>query len=323
MSKYCIIGFGISGQILVLELLKNNVSPSDIIICDETFLGGDLMISYSSVLSNTPWWKTKKALEQYTTILPEFPVDQCTPVSEIAKACLKTALNMARDVEKITTSVLSLEYTDIWTITHLFGTFQATTVFLTTGGKQRVLDLSVPQIPLSIALEKNRLKDYVTAKDIIILFGTSHSGTIVIDNLNSLDIETYAVYKGEKFYFEPESYGGLKEQSAIIAKSIMNGDYTKITLIPWSDPLIIYKYLKKATKAIIAAGFEPRILDKKFKEYYPQTGIIQGEKNLYGFGMAYPGLTEIDGKKYKDISVLSFQEQIQKCLPQIIKSNNN
>jgi len=316
--KYCIIGFGISGQILLLELLKANIPKKDIVVCDETFLGGDLVTKYGSVLSNTPWWKTKKALEQYTSILPDFPVDQCTRVSEIAKACLKTALNMARDVEKITTSVLSLEYTDIWTITHLFGTFQATTVFLTTGGKQRVLDLSVPQIPLSIALDKNRLKEYVTSNDIIILFGTSHSGTIVIDNLNSLDIETYAVYKGEKFYFETETYGGLKEQSAIIAKSIMNGDYTNTTLISWSDPLIIHKYLKKATKAIFATGFEPRILDKKYKEYDPQTGIIQGEINLYGFGMAYPGVTEIDGKKYQDISVLSFQEQIQKCLPKII-----
>jgi hypothetical protein len=36
--------------------------------------------------------------------------------------------------------------------------------------------------------------------------------------------------------------------------------------------------------------------------------------------MAYPGVTQKE-KRYEDISVLSFQNQIQRCLPGILESN--
>jgi hypothetical protein len=316
--KYCIVGFGIAGQILVLELLKAGVSKKEIIICDETFLGGDLILKYGSVLSNTPWWKTKKALEVYTSELPDFPTDKCTPVREIVKACLQTALKAAEGIEKLTTSVISLD--PGWTIKHTFGMFTSEKVFLTIGATEKNIDIPLPKIPLSIALDKQQLINYITSQDKITVFGTSHSGIVVLDNLNQLGIPTTAVYKGKQpFIFESETYGGLKEASEIHAKAILNGIYPNITLIPWSDPLQVYKILSKTTKIICATGLEPKTtFGKEYTEYDPSTAAIKAGSNIYGFGIGYPGITTLDGVKYHDVSVLSFQAQIINCLPAII-----
>lgn len=319
--KYAIIGFGISGQLLVLELLKANISPKNIIICDPTFLGGDLALKYGSVMSNTPWWKTKKALENYATAtdLPEIPIDQCTPVRVIANACLQVALKASSYVEKITTYVLSLEQTESeWAIKHSFGSFKARTVFLTIGGTENQLDISIPQIPLSIAMDKEQLKNYISS-DTIAVFGTSHSGTIVLDNLQALSTPSYGIYKHTTpFQFESETYNGLKEGSSTIANAILNNKYPNITLVSWNNPLVIHKALQRTTKAIVATGFKSKVLDPKYVDYNPETAALNFP-GLYGFGLAYPGVTTIDKRNYQDNSVLTYQFQIQKCLPNILK----
>lgn len=318
--KYCIIGFGISGQLLLLELLKANVSKKDIVICDETFLGGDLVTKYGSVLSNTPWWKTKKALEIYTNELPDISPDICTPVRTIAITCLQIALKAAEGIDRHTTKVNSLEPS--WIINHTFGTFKSEKVFLTIGGQEKNVELPLSKIPLSIALDKYQLANCLVPNDKITVFGTSHSGVVVLDNLNSLGISTTAVYKGTlPFLFESETYGGLKEQSALSAKEILDGKYSNTILVSWSDPIAIYRTLIKSTKIIIATGFEGKsTFGKDYTLYNPETAVINIGSNIYGFGMAYPGITKIAERTYQDISVLSFQEQIQRCLPAILLS---
>jgi hypothetical protein len=313
--KYCIIGFGISGQILLLEMIKANVSKKDIVICDENFIGGDLITKYGSVLSNTPWWKTKKALEVYTNDIPDFPLDKCTLLRDIVKACLKTALKVSEGVDKLTTKVISIE--PEWNIKHLFGSFTAEKVFLTIGAVEKNIDISLPKIPLEIALDKNQLVNHIDPDDKITVFGTSHSGTIVLDNLNQLNIPTTAIYKGQvPFVFEKETHGGLKEASEIYARSILNGEYINTNLLSLNDSLAVYKTLLKTTKIICAIGFETRSsFGKEYTDYNPNTAEINAGKNIYGFGIAYPGISTIDSINYPNVSVLSFQEQIQRCLP--------
>jgi hypothetical protein len=328
--KYGIVGFGISGQLLVCELLKRNIQPKDIVILDKTFLGGALATEYGSVKSNTQWWKTKKALKAYepwsTKLLEELDTkiqeNQCTPVRQIASACYKVAMEAAKQVEKKTTTVKQILKTDTgWTIHHTFGTVQVHTLFLCPGGQPKCLDLSIPQIPLSIALHKQKLGNIVSKEDTVIVFGTSHSGTICLNHLHSLGIPAIGVHKNSvPFTFADEgAYDGLKEDSAKIAKDILAGAYSATTLVPWSEPLQLHKYLKSATKSICATGFQGVTeFYQDFSNYDPATGKVGNQLNLYGFGLAYPGISVIAEKTYVDVSVLSFQEQIQRCLPSIL-----
>ena len=71
----------------------------------------------------------------------------------------------------------------------------------------------------------------------------------------------------------------------------------------------------KATHVIYAIGFEPRKFEGIDLSYDPATSKLSAGPNLYGYGLAYPGVSVVDGKLYIDVSVLSFQDQIQRCLP--------
>ncbi len=319
---YCVIGFGIAGQLLVLELLEAKVSPADIVVVDQTFSGGDLALAYSAVLSNTPWFKTRKALSKYS-IAAEAIADgdslyaesDYMPVRDIARLCWKAAWKAAQPIRKVKTTVLHLDYTDVWSVQHTYGSLTAKTVFLATGGTPKELDLSTPTIPLHVALTPALLTSQVTPKDHVVVFGTSHSGTLILETLHKAQVPTTVIYKGSKpFQFESDgAYSGLKAHSETIAREAMNGSFTIVTLVPWTDPIGIHKALSSATRVIYAIGFEPRCVDG-LREYSPETAKLKGER-LYGFGLAYPGVSVLDGSVHQDVSVLSFQDQIQRCLP--------
>ena len=328
--KYGIVGFGISGQLLVCELLKRGILPKDIVLLDANFLGGSLITEYGSVMSNTQWWKTKKALKEYepwsTKILDgldeQIQETQCTPVRQIANACYKVAMEAAKDVEKKVTTVKQIQISDAgWTLIHLFGMLNVHKLFICPGGYPKTLNVDLPQIPLSIALHKQKLGNIISKEDTIVVFGTSHSGTICLDNLHSLGVRAIGVYKKSlPFTFADEgAYDGLKEDSAKVAKKILEGNYTNTVLVSWSDPLKLHRFLKSATKSICAIGFQKASdFCAEYTEYDPATGKISGAKNMYGFGMAYPGVSIVNDQSYVDVSVLSFQEQIQRCLPSIL-----
>lgn len=336
MSKvysYCILGFGIAGQILALELRKQGILEKDILILDETFLGGDLSLIYSSVLSNTPWWKTKQALLEYSPWSDiwcqaiEYEDSNCTPVSYITKACLDTALQAISKADMYSTHIQSIEYKDTkWVLSSIKNTFYTETLFLTIGGQPKYIDIPKPTIPLSIALDLNKLQPFLKKAESISVFGTSHSGILAIQSILKVNstIPIYAIYKGvSPFVFESEGhYSGLKEDSAQFAKEIQEGKYPTVTCISWSDPLEIHNALLKSSACILAIGFEAKTpFGHQFKSYSHTTAKLDAGPRLYGFGMAYPGKTEFNGKEYEDSSVLSFQSQIKRCLPAILSTN--
>jgi hypothetical protein len=328
---YCIVGFGIAGQLLILELLQRGILQKDICICDANFLGGALATHYGSVESNTPWWKTRKALEVYsqwnTEVLLEgdtlYKHDQCMPLRDIARFCSNIANAASYAVNKITTQVITIQREDlVWKIQHTFGTLRCKTLFLATGAESKTLELSKPSIPLSIALDKSQLTYHVNlAKDTILVFGTSHSGTILLHNLQELGIKAIGVYKTAKpFIFARDgAYDGIKEGSEKIADSILQGNYTNISLVSWNDPLAVHKSIVQSTKCIYATGFQTNPIQGASALYDSETAALLNLPNVYGFGIAYPGITILDGKSYVDVSVLSFQDQIRRCLPIILE----
>ena len=330
--KYCILGFGIAGQLLLLELLQRGIAGTEICILDELFLGGALATHYGTVLSNTPWWKTRQALADYPQWSSaeiqrgdlQFQSDQCTPVAGIASACFRTAkkaLNFSK-VTVFTARVLSVHLAESEKqIQHSYGTVHCTGIlFCTQGAEEKQLDLSLPTIPLWIALNPALLAQHVTPEDTVTVFGTAHSGTIVLQNLHELQIKTYAVYNTPTpFLFARDGeYDGIKEGSAAIADTILAGTYTNLTKIPWTEPLQIYKALQTTTKVIHSVGFKPRQIQGLNNQYDPESGKLLQHEGVYGFGIAFPGVTVQGDKTYTDVSVLSFQDQIRRCLPKIL-----
>jgi hypothetical protein len=332
MFKFGVVGFGIAGQLLILELIERGVQPSQIVILDETLIGGALITHYGSVLSNTPWWKTRKALAEYRPWAADallkgdsqYSSESCMPVREIATLCYATAIKAAASIEKITTSVLRAEYSsEFWTLHHTFGEVKVKTLFLTTGAIEKTLELSMPIIPLQQALDKNQLSSIVSQDDKVVVFGTAHSGTVILKHLNELGVSAIGIYKTKTpFLFERDGeYDGVKEESARIADAILQGQYPNITLISWSDPLQVHKSLTKATKAICCVGFRKRPTAGLDLSYSSQNAALTAYERCYGYGIAFPGTTEVNGKTYTDVSVLSFQEQIRRTLPAILQSS--
>lgn len=326
---YGIVGFGIAGQLLVLELLQRSVQPEKIIIFDENFLGGALVTQYGEVTSNTPWEKTRKALAEYPQWSPHvlhkgdqaFQLSQCMPVSTLARYCLDVATQAASTVEKLTTRVKAIQQTPetgLWTVTHTFGTRQVKKLFLCHGAEEKGFELCLPRLPLTIALDKSVLAKHVAPSDSILVFGLSHSGTIILKHLGELMIPTIAVYNTAQpfMYARDGIYDGIKEDSATIADSILAGKYPCIKLQKFDETFPLLNAVRKATKVIYATGFTANILDGQPSVYDSTTATLG--PNLFGYGIAFPGITELNGKKYVDVSVLSFQEQIRRTLPIII-----
>jgi hypothetical protein len=330
--SYGILGFGIAGQLLLLELLQRGIQSNAIVVIDDNFLGGALAIKYGSVMSNTPWWKTKKALAKYNTewssqAIAEgdklYSENDCMPVRDIAKLCLQTAMTAGKKVEKITATVNSVQKAENWIVNHSFGSVTIQKLFFTHGATEKQLNLDFPAIPLSISFDKHLLQNYVSAEnDKVAVFGLSHSGTICLKNLNDLSIKTVGIYNTEKpfLFYRDDEYDGIKEGSESIADSILKGDYKHVSLINFSDSIAFYKELKTVTKAIYCVGFNPSQIQTIAMQYDPATAKLTNYTDAYGYGIAFPGITEYKGKKYADVSVLSFQEQMEKTLPAILTS---
>ena len=333
--SYGILGFGVAGQLLLLELLQRGIHPALIVIIDENFLGGALVTKYGPVMSNTPWWKTKKALSKYHTEWTKeaiaegdskYSENQCMPVRDIAKLCLQVALKAGSKVEKITATVNSVQKAENWILNHTFGSLTVQKLFFVHGAIEKQLNLDFPAIPLSIAFDKGQLENCISAeKDKIAVFGLSHSGTICLKNLHELSVKTVGIYDTPTpFLFARDgAYDGIKEGSEAIADSILKGEYTKLSLIKYSDAISVYKELKTVTKAVYCIGFKPsQSIGSMNLQYDPKTAKLTSYENAYGYGIAFPGTTELNEKIYADVSVLSFQDQIERTLPNILTDNN-
>ena len=330
-----IIGFGISGMLVYLELLKQGVNPENILIIDRDFSGGDLSTLWSSINSNTVWKQVKDALNSYelcTQVLPKFnnADDSITSLIQLPKILRASVNNTIQQSEIHNTNVCSLSYSSDskkWSIESPIGGFVADRVFLCYGGEPKTIDIPTRCIPLSIALNKDSLKKHVESGATYSVFGTSHSGTLVLKHLVDCGAKAVGIYKtANPFQYARDSlHGGIKQESAQIADDIVAGKYPDITLVNYNDIGKVLRTIQKADACISAIGFRPREISitvdtnkMSSRKYSPATSQIDDCPNLYGFGMAFPGVTVIDGKTYEDISLPSFQQQISRCIPGIL-----
>jgi hypothetical protein len=330
MSTIGILGCGSAGILVVLEVLRLGIDPSRLLLVDEHFMGGDLATKWGSVRSNTRWSQITEALKDYptaaapmTTLSQQYTADDIVPLSDLAWLMRTAVAPILPKVNMRTEHCISVQQTEAgWTMIFASDTEYVETLYLCQGGDPKVLDYGKPVIPLEIALDHSRLTKIIRENQTCAVFGIAHSGTLVLRNLSELGVTTYGFYDGElPFLFARDGhYDGIKQESADIADTILAGKLKNVSLVSFKNTKRLIQSLQRCDFIICSIGFSRRSLQIQDQQgtplslnYSPATGLVYGT-SLYGFGMAYPGETVVDGKVWKDISIPSFVDQIKRCL---------
>lgn len=332
MYTHCIVGAGVSGLILLLLLAEADVPLESIILIDPYFDGGDLANKWSTVLSNTPWSVTYNSLKQYLpkSFIPAWasalPLDKPTTVFEISRLIREMATQRFSSIKMVQGLVKKAVYDTNWSVHIQKDTvaeiIQSSKVYFTFGSTPKQLDLSIPTIPLEVALDVHRLRQYIQPKDKIIVFGTAHSGVLVLKNMADCNAQTVGIYRGVKpfVYARDGAYDGIKLDGAVYADEITEGKYPTIKLVQMANISDIIRETRSATWCVYATGFEQRNTIyvevngecKDLRKYSATSGMLTDCPNAWGFGIAYPSQAP-DGIHF-DVGVSSFLEHIHRQL---------
>jgi hypothetical protein len=326
----CIIGAGAAGLILLLLL---QASAQDITIIDPHFDGGDLCRRWGSVVSNTRWEQALQALERYGPIpawARQLSLQEPTPLATLGRLVREMAAPALRASRQIQASVTTASYTDgSWILQTSTGDIvQATVLCLTTGSDPKSLHLPIPSIPLDIALDPQRVRTYIQLTDSVLVFGLSHSGTLVLRNcLEAGAKEVIGVYRGAKpFLFARDGeYDGLKLDAAAAADGFVTSPPKALKLARCDDMSCLLAATRKADWVVYAIGFEARgsvsfTVNNESKRgpftYDGATGQLRDLPAAYGFGLAYPSQAP-DGVHW-DVGITPFVDHINRQIPAIL-----
>jgi hypothetical protein len=257
-----------------------------------------------------------------------------TPLVEIARLFSKAAAAGLKQTQCIQGYVTSANYhteAKEWSITVSAGgteqVVKSAQLILAPGGRSKTLNLALPSIPLEIALDASRLKSYITPGQKVLVFGTMHSGTLVINTLTSLGAQVTAYYTSpEPFYWARDgAYDGIKGEAADIADKIVAGTIP-VTLIPSKNVGDVIRSSRDAEQVVYAMGFTPRRIPLSIDgvvcsstEYNQHTGVLT-HAPAWGFGVAYPNRAP-DGIHW-DVGVTPFLEHIKQQIPAITSESN-
>lgn len=326
MKRICIVGAGAAALLLLLQLEKAGVDPKSITIIDPTHNGGDLMKKWLHVRSNTTWRQIFESIpsrnsfaQPWANLNPEEPCE-LKYVIEYLQTCVKDYIS--KTLLRTDTVVQANQDNGVWKLLlrQAKQPVVCDLVFFCQGSEPKSLDLPFPSIPLDIALDARRLSDYVKPGQHILVFGTAHSGPLVVKNLVDLGAVVTNFYATDKpFYFDRDGeYDGIKKDAATIADNMLAGAYPQLTMESVHDMSAIIRASKSADACIYACGFQSRTIQGECKQYDGLTGRVEGVTNAWGFGIAYPNKAA-DGIHW-DVSVPAFHAHIQKQMPDILAS---
>ena len=317
---------------MLLLLQESGTDLSKVVIIDPHFDGGDLARKWAGVQSNTPLSKTTTSITAASSSC-KFPSNlDTTGTTKLIDIIyhLKTHVGpILRKVQQRKGNAIRANYSSElqrWSV-------QLTTkeeiiarrLILATGSEPRTLDIPIPSISLENALDIRRLEHYIKPGNRAIVFGTMHSGTIVIRNLVSCGAQVTALYKSaEPFYWARDgAYDGIKEEAAQIADDIVQGKLP-VELVSIHDTSRVIRSSAVADCVVFAIGFDARDsvalsvdgVSKSALNYNKHTGALEDVPAAWGFGIAYPNSAP-DGVHF-DVSVAAFLEHMKPQIPSLL-----
>jgi thioredoxin reductase len=326
--KVCIVGTGAAGLLTLFCFSFSKIPAEEVVCIDPYHDGGNLQRKWSCVQSNTIWDQMLQVLRTKGIPIESLPakwrdLDPSKPTE------LRNYIQLLRYITKDYGSRCETLYSTVTSIQEDQGQIRisygneesllAKLCIVATGSVPKQFGYPIPTIPLEIALNESLLRCYVQPNQTVSVFGTAHSGTLVLSNLHSLKANVHAFYKGKTpFLFARDGeYDGIKQESERIADKILQGDYSQITLHPITNTAELIRWTRRSDWVVYASGFERTDLTSTFS-YDGQTGKIQNLPNTWGFGIAFPNRAS-DGVHW-DVSIPSFFEHIEKQIPSIVES---
>ena len=335
VTPICIIGAGAAG-LITLILLSRHISPEKITIIDPYFDGGDLQRKWPIVMSNTLWKAAISAFDtgiQSLTWVKDIDPEKPTTLATLARLVREIAapyLSKAKQIQGVVCRANWNSSENFWSIeTNTCTKITAKTLVNATGGEPKRLDIPIPSIPLDIALDSRRLKDYIRPNDTVVVFGTRHSGTLVLKSALDCSANVIGIYKGTKpfIWARDGEYDGLKLDAAQIADDFTTKTDTDLQLQSLDNVSGLIRATRSATWVVYAMGFTNR-RDIVFSidqvpvtdlSYDGQSGKIHKLPNTWGFGLAYPNRAP-DGEHW-DVGIGPFVEHIGKQVQEIARAS--
>ncbi len=352
MYEFGVVGLGIAGCIFLACLPEDRLRNT--IVFDSGCVGGDLARLYGNVVANLTCEQLSKAFHNVpqwsNTRLTVLEAQEQGTCPRLADLCLQLRELMKPILSKV---ILHSQHIDAirqipggWTLMTEMGLAEYTVakVVVCTGGDPKRLNYPRPFVPLEIALDRVALASYLKPEDRVVLFGTAHSGTLILRNLREIGCKgTVAIYRKDPPFcwarqHTPEcpchalggtgchDSEGVKQESAAIADAIVRGEWGSDTprLLRASDTEAVVRAVMEADYIVYAVGFQARIPrfvgmggDVLEIRHDPATGAIA--PGVWGFGLAFPALYEKpQGGLAPDIGLPGFVEHIQNCLGAIL-----
>lgn len=335
--QWAIVGAGPAGLASLGLLLDQGINSSEIIWIDPNFKVGDFGQKWGEVSSNTSVKLFLKFLTDiqsfdYQNRPSQFKLDTLnengfSQLKEVAKP-LQWVTDHLRDKINTVCTKVTHQFVEngTWHLETNQGVFKAEKVILATGSNAKSLQMqnNIEEIDLSISLTPSRLKEKISNKDTIAVFGSSHSAMIIIKNL--LD---QGAKKVINFYLSPLRYAlnmgdwilydntGLKGETAKWTRENISKQLHPQVKRYLSTKEQISQHLGQCNKAVYAIGFDqrtPKVDNINLKEYDTSSGIIA--PGLFGAGIAFPRqVTDPNGNKELNVGLFKFMNDINQVLP--------
>jgi len=326
MYKIAIIGLGIAGLLLLAHL-----NAPDVLVLERGAIGGALATEYGHIVANIPAASLLQSLRRIPSFkdvtlpyLESYAPDACPVLSDLVKQIKAVATPALNTATYRSTEVKHVQQiAGGWRITCTDGMWEAQKVVLCTGASPVTMDLPIPHIPLPVALSPT-LSSFVEGSTKVVVFGTAHSGTLVLKALKDRGVkQVTAVHKGATpFHFARDGYTeGIKQESAAIADAILAKTWDPAPIFVSTDDVGgLHRALRTADALIYSMGFRTNLsfpLLTLEGHTIPVSTVASGSiPSLFGFGIGFPSkYTAPNGNQYPDVGVAGFLDAITAALP--------